>query len=180
MRRKFMKLIVGLGNPGSEYENTYHNLGFMVIDELAEKIGVKINKTKNNSKYTLVNYNGETLVLIKPQTYMNLSGQAVKAFADLYKVLPQDITVVCDDIDLPKGVCRYRENGSGGTHNGLKNIVFMLNSQNFKRVKIGAARKDISVDLKDYVLSRIDEESFQKIHSCFEDAIQKILRNLGT
>lgn len=173
-----MKLIVGLGNPGKEYENTYHNLGFMVVDELAQKLGVEITKTKYNSNYTLAKYNGETLVLIKPLTYMNLSGQAVKGFADLYKVEPEDIMVVCDDIDLPKGVCRYRENGSGGTHNGLKNIVFMLNSQNFKRVKIGAARSDISVDLKDYVLSKIDEESFEKIHSCFGDALQKILRNI--
>jgi len=175
---KNMKLIVGLGNPGKEYENTIHNLGFEVIDLIAKKLGVSINKGKFNGLYTQTKYNGEIVFLLKPLTYMNLSGQAVKAMADYYKIAPKDIIVVCDDIDLPKGVCRYKLNGSGGTHNGLKNIVNMLNSQDFQRVKIGAGN-DKSMDLKDYVLSKIDAESKALISSCYDLAIEKVLSKVG-
>ena len=173
-----MKLIVGLGNPGKEYVNTYHNLGFEVIDRLATKLGVTISKSKGNALYAQTKYNNEILFLIKPLTYMNLSGQAVKYFADYYKVAPEDIIVICDDIDLPKGVDRYRERGSGGTHNGLKNIVHELKSEEFKRVKIGAGN-DKTIDLKDYVLGQIDEESKALISSCFDSAIEKILSIVG-
>ena len=173
-----MKLVVGLGNPGKEYANTYHNLGFEVIDLLAKKNGVSLNKSKGNALYCQTKIKDEIVFLIKPLTYMNLSGQAVKYFANFYKVLPEDIIVVCDDIDLPKGTCRYRERGSGGTHNGLKNIVHELKSENFKRVKIGAGF-DGSIDLRDYVLSKIDEESKELISSCYEEAINKVLSVIG-
>ena len=99
-------------------------------------------------------------------------------FVNFYKMQPEDVVVVCDDIDLPKGTTRYRERGSGGTHNGLKNIVHELKSENFKRVKIGAGN-DKSIDLKDYVLSKIDEESKNLISSCYEEAIEKVLMNIG-
>lgn len=174
-----MKLIFGLGNPGKEYEKTYHNLGFMVIDELCKKYGILLNKSKFNSIFGQGKINDEIVIVVKPLTYMNLSGNSVKSFVDYYKLSPQDVIVVCDDIDLPKGTCRYRERGSGGTHNGLKNIVFKLNSENFKRVKIGAARQDSTTDLKDYVLSKIDEESFNKILSIFNDSINKIVGCIG-
>lgn len=173
-----MKLVVGLGNPGKEYVNTYHNLGFEVVDLLAKKLGVSICKSKGNALYNQAKYKDEIVFLIKPLTYMNLSGQSVRYFANFYKIKPEDIIVVCDDIDLPKGTVRYREKGSGGTHNGLKNIVHELKSENFKRVKIGAA-KDKDIDLKDYVLSKIDEESQSLISSCFDLAIEKILNNIG-
>ncbi len=172
-----MKLIVGLGNPGKEFTNTYHNLGFEVIEKLATKLGVSINKSKGNAMYTQAKYQDEILFLIKPLTYMNLSGQAVKYFSNFYKIYPQDIIVICDDIDLPKGTAKFRENGSGGTHNGLKNIVFELKSQDFRRVKIGAGY-DHSIDLKDYVLGKIDEESRALIEPCFEIAIEKILNEV--
>ena len=173
-----MKLIVGLGNPGKEYVNTYHNLGFEVVDLLAKKMGVSINKSKGNALYVQTKYKDEIVFLIKPLTYMNLSGQAVRYFVNFYKMQPEDVVVVCDDIDLPKGTTRYRERGSGGTHNGLKNIVHELKSENFKRVKIGAGN-DKSIDLKDYVLSKIDEESKNLISSCYEEAIEKVLMNIG-
>ena len=173
-----MKLVVGLGNPGKEYANTYHNLGFDVIDLLAKKIGVSLNKSKGNALYCQTKIKDEIVFLIKPLTYMNLSGQAVKYFTNFYKILPEDVIVVCDDIDLPKGTSRYREKGSGGTHNGLKNIVHELRSENFKRVKIGAGF-DKSIDLKDYVLSKIDEDSKELISSCYEEAISKILSVIG-
>ena len=114
-----MKLVVGLGNPGREYEGTYHNLGFMVIDNLCKKCGIVLNKSKFNAVYGQGKINDEIVIVLKPLTYMNLSGNAVKSFVDYYKLNPEDVIVVCDDIDLPKGTCRYRENGSGGTHNGL-------------------------------------------------------------
>lgn len=174
-----MKIIVGLGNPGKEYSETYHNLGFMVVDLLASKLGISINKSKWNSLYGQGKYNDEIVFLVKPLTYMNLSGQAVKGFVNFYKLKSEDVIVICDDIDLPKGVTRYRESGSGGTHNGLKNIVYELKSENFKRVKIGCARQDISIDLKDYVLSKIDSDSLEKIKSTFNDAIQKVLNCVG-
>ena len=174
-----MKLIVGLGNPGKDYQNTYHNLGFMVVDKLAKKLGVSICKSKGNALYGETKYNGEIIFLIKPLTYMNLSGQAVKYFAKYYKLSPQDVIVVCDDIDIPKGTTRYRESGSGGTHNGLKNIVYELKSELFQRVKIGCAREDKTQDLKDYVLSKIDENSLTVIEPTFDEAIQKILDKVG-
>ncbi|MBQ3048207.1 MAG: aminoacyl-tRNA hydrolase [Clostridia bacterium] len=170
-----MKVIVGLGNPGKEYDKTYHNLGFMLLDKLAAKLGVSFNKANKKSVYVQTKIDDQIVFLLKPQTYMNLSGQAVKEFVKFYKLQPSDVVVICDDIDLPKGVTRYRENGSGGTHNGLKNIVFELKSENFKRVKIGCAKDNDKMDLKDYVLSKIDEESYQLISSVFDEAINKIL-----
>lgn len=172
-----MKLIVGLGNPGGAFKNTYHNLGFEVIDKLATKLGVTINKSKGNAMYTQTKFEDEILFLVKPLTYMNLSGQAVKSFASFYKIPPQNIIVICDDIDLPKGTARFRENGSGGTHNGLKNIVYELKSTDFRRVKIGAGF-DHSIDLKDYVLGKIDEESRALIEPSFDVAIDKILNEI--
>ncbi len=173
-----MKLIVGLGNPGKEYENTYHNIGFMALDKLAKKLGISINKSKFNSIYGQGKYNDEIVFLIKPLTYMNLSGNAVSQFARFYKVSPQDIIVFCDDIDLEKGVSRYREHGSGGTHNGLKSIVYSLSSENFKRIKIGAGN-DKSIDLKDYVLSKIDENSLVLINKAIDEGIEKVLKLIG-
>ena len=174
-----MKLIFGLGNPGKEYDKTYHNLGFMVIDNLCKKYGILLNKSKFNSVFGQGKIKDEIVLVIKPLTYMNLSGNSVKSFVDFYKLSPEDVVVVCDDIDLPKGTCRYRENGSGGTHNGLKNIAYKLNSENFKRVKIGAAREDFNQDLKEYVLSKIDEDSFAKISNIFDEAINKIVNCIG-
>jgi len=170
-----MKLIVGLGNPGKEYDKTYHNLGFMVLNKLASKFGVVFNKANKKAVYVQTKIDDQIVFLIKPQTYMNLSGQAVKEFVKFYKLQPSDVVVICDDIDLPKGVTRYREKGSGGTHNGLKNIVFELKSEDFKRVKIGCAKENNNIDLKDYVLSKIDDNSFEIISSCFDEAIDKIL-----
>ena len=136
---------------------------------------MSFNKANKKAVYVQTKINDQIVFLIKPQTYMNLSGQAVKEFAKFYKILPSDIVVVCDDIDLPKGTTRYRERGSGGTHNGLKNIVFELKSEEFKRVKIGCAKENEKIDLKDYVLSKIDDESYEIISGCFDEAIEKIM-----
>ena len=170
-----MKLIFGLGNPGREYENTYHNLGFMALDKLASRLGISINKAKFNSIYGDGRFNNEIVFLIKPLTYMNLSGNAVRDFARYYKVEPQDIIVFVDDIDLDKGVSRLRLHGSAGTHNGLKSIVYKLGSEDFVRLKIGAGQ-DRSIDLKDYVLSKIDDESLSLILPSIDEGIEKVLQ----
>ena len=126
-----MKLIVGLGNPGKEYENTRHNMGFMFIDGYAKVKGVEINKKKFNGLYIDFINNGEKTILLKPQTYMNLSGEAVRAFVDFFKIDIKDILIISDDLDMPIGKIKLRPTGSSGGHNGLKNIEQHLNSQDY-------------------------------------------------
>ena len=146
-----MKLIVGLGNPDRIYEKTYHNVGFMVLDKLKEKLKEDFTKSGYDAKYFKTIIGGDTVFVAKPQTYMNLSGQSVLKFCKQFKIEPKDVIVVCDDIDLPLGETRFRLNGSGGTHNGLRNIVDCLKSTDFKRVKVGIGRNP-NMDLKDFVL----------------------------
>ncbi len=173
-----MKFIVGLGNPGDEYKKTYHNIGFMALDKLAKRLGVSICKSKFNALYAQTNIAGEIVFLIKPLTYMNNSGEAVAQFSKFYKLAPENIFIICDDIDLEKGVSRFREHGSAGTHNGLKSIVHCLGSENFPRLKIGAGN-DKSIPLVDYVLSKIDDESMAKIDSAIDEGLEKVLKLIG-
>jgi PTH1 family peptidyl-tRNA hydrolase len=128
-----MKLIVGLGNPGKEYEDTRHNLGFVVIDQLAEKLKTELNKKKFNGLY----YQGTEYILLKPQTYMNNSGECILAFMNYFQIPRDNLLVIYDDIALPLGKFRYRQQGSDGGHNGLKNIIKMVGSKLFKRLRIG-------------------------------------------
>ncbi len=151
-----INIIVGLGNPGREFDKTYHNLGFMALDALANDFSLSFSKKGKNFIYAEGQVDGKKTLLVKPQTYMNLSGEAVAILKNKYK--DGNLIVVCDDIDLPKGKVRFRENGSGGTHNGLRNIVCHI-GQDFKRIKIGAG-KDENMDLVDYVLSKIRDEKY--------------------
>ena len=151
-----INIIVGLGNPGREYDKTYHNLGFMAIDALASDFSLSFSKKGKNFIYAEGLVEGKKTLLVKPQTFMNLSGEAVAILKQKYK--DANLIVVCDDIDLPKGKVRFRENGSGGTHNGLRNIVCHI-GQDFKRIKIGAG-KDENMELADYVLSKIKDEKY--------------------
>ena len=154
-----MIIIVGLGNPEAKYNGTYHNVGFAVVDFLAHQMGIKLDKAKFKALVGEGTYNGEKVLLLKPQTYMNLSGESVVLAKDKFK--DARILVVVDDIDLPKGDVRYREHGSAGTHNGLRSIVSYI-GEDFERVKVGIGR-DISLDLADYVLSKYDKETFEPI-----------------
>jgi PTH1 family peptidyl-tRNA hydrolase len=128
-----MKLIVGLGNPGKEYENTRHNLGFVIIDQLANKLNVELNKKKFNGFY------GQTseYIFLKPQTYMNNSGECISAFMNYFRIPLTNLLVIYDDIALPLGKFRYRCQGSDGGHNGMKNVIKLLGSKNFKRLRVG-------------------------------------------
>ena len=147
-------LIVGLGNPGREYERTRHNTGFRAIDLLAQTLGCKIDKAKFQGLYGQTIYNGTKLFLLKPQTYMNLSGRAVLQLSAYYSILPERIIVLFDDISLEPGRLRVRGDGSAGGHNGIKSIIAELGSQNFPRVKIGVgAKPNPEFDLAAWVLS---------------------------
>ena len=147
-------LIVGLGNPGKEYERTRHNAGFRAVDLLAEKLGVRIDKPKFQGLYCQTNYNGNKLFLLKPQTYMNLSGRSVLQLSAYFNVPPQRIIVMFDDISLEPGRLRIRADGSAGGHNGIKSIIQEIGSQTFPRVKIGVgAKPNPNYDLADWVLS---------------------------
>ena len=167
-----MKIIIGLGNYDEKYKNTYHNMGFDVVDALADKLGVtfKLKKTYKSlvGETTIA---GLKYILAKTLSFMNNSGDAVKVFRQKYK--DARILVVTDDIDLPRGSIRYKEHGSGGTHNGLRSIVNNIGPE-FERLKIGIGR-DIFMDLKDYVLSKYDKETFKHI---IEKAVIEILDRL--
>lgn len=150
-----MVIVVGLGNKGKEYENTFHNIGFMVADKLAENLGLCFGKEKNKALFCEGFYNGQKVVIIKPTTFMNNSGEAVA----LYKKKNKEarVIVAVDDIDLPAGKLRYREKGSAGTHNGLRSIVSYI-GEDFERVRVGIGR-DQSIDLATQVLSKIKDKN---------------------
>lgn len=173
-----MLLIVGLGNPGMKYKNTYHNVGFMVVDALAKKYKVKVSKSECDALTAKANFKGVDFVLAKPQTYMNLSGEAVKKLVRAYDVDEQSELVVCyDDIDLPIGKLRVREEGSAGTHNGMRNIVKELNTQSFKRVRVGTKTMQLAkreVELIDFVLSKVDFDSKQVLQGGIDGAVEAI------
>ncbi len=153
-KKKDNWLIVGLGNPGQQYERTRHNCGFRAMDLLAAKLGCKVDKLKFQGLYGQTNYNGIKLYLLKPQTYMNLSGRSVVQLSAYFNIPPQRIIVMFDDISLAPGVLRVRLNGSAGGHNGIKSIIQELGSQDFPRVKIGVgAKPHEQQDLADWVLS---------------------------
>lgn len=168
-----MKLIVGLGNPGKEYENTRHNIGYIFIDSFAEKLGVSIDKKKFNGLYTEVLINNEKVLLVKPLSYMNLSGEVVGKFVNFYKIDINDILIINDDLDLDVGRIRLRYKGSSGGHNGLKNIALHLNTEDFKRLKIGISNNKL-IDTKDYVLGKFSKEEKETINN-LKDQINKLL-----
>lgn len=157
-----MKIIVGLGNPDKEYENTFHNLGFMSVDKTAEKLGVQFNKTKCKALIAEYKTGKEKVLLVKPQTYMNLSGESVREILSYYKAELSDLIVIYDDYDLNKGALRIRESGSAGTHNGMRNIIKMLGSENFARIRVGfKPTTPVQIPLIDLVLSGIKSEDRQ-------------------
>lgn len=173
-----MYAIIGLGNIGNGYKNTYHNIGFMVVDKLADKLGVKFDTEKCKSLLGFGQIDGNEVVLVKPTTFMNLSGKAVDEVMRKYKVKKNQIIVVLDDIDMPRGKVRYRANGSGGTHNGLRNIVEVVGSTEIPRLRIGIGR-DERMSLADYVLSKIDPYARQEIEPALDVAVQTIITKIS-
>lgn len=154
-----MYIIAGLGNPGKEYENTRHNAGYEVIDALAEKYNISVLELKHRAMIGKGYIEGQKAVLVKPLTFMNLSGESLRMVVDYYKVdAEQELIVVSDDISLPPGQLRVRKKGSAGGHNGLKNIIQMLGTENFQRIRMGVGEKPKGYDLVDWVLGHFNKE----------------------
>lgn len=145
-----MYIIAGLGNPGRKYENTRHNMGFIAVDLLAEKYGIKVDKIKFKALVGEGRIAGRKVLLVKPQTYMNLSGESIREVMSFYKEGIENLIVIYDDIDIPTGTIRVRKKGSAGTHNGMRNIVYLLQDDNFPRIRVGIG-SDKKVDLINYV-----------------------------
>lgn len=155
-----IKMIVGLGNPGKRYETTRHNIGFLVVDEIFKSCDVKSTQDKFKASFAQVNYKGNSLLLVKPQTYMNLSGEAVHSITNYFKILPSEIIVICDDLDLPVGKIRLRENGSSGGQKGLQNIIQHLSTQDIPRIRFGIGKNPL-IETADYVLGQFEKESVE-------------------
>jgi len=169
-------LIVGLGNPGREYEKTRHNCGFRALDLIAEQLNCKVDKLKFQGLYGQVNYNGGKLFLLKPQTYMNLSGRSVLQLSAYFHIPPQNIIVLFDDISLEPGRLRIRANGSAGGHNGIKSIIQEVGSQEFPRVKIGVgAKPNPNYDLADWVLSTFSANEEKALAVALDNAAKAAL-----
>lgn len=170
-----MKMLVGLGNPGPQYELTRHNVGFLVIDALADKVGVSSFKQQAGALVASVNYQGEKLLLVKPQTYMNLSGQAVGELARYYKIPAQDVLVIYDDMDNPFGQLRLRARGSSGGHNGIKSIISHLGTEEFPRLKVGIGRPRPGQSAADYVLEPFSSEERAALGRIIPAAVDRVL-----
>ena len=167
--RYVVKLIIGLGNPGKPYEHTRHNIGFDVIDELANKWNAPLNQSKFNGMYTVVHRPEGKVILLKPLTYMNLSGECVRPLMDYFSIDVEDIIVIYDDLDLETGKLRLRSKGSAGGHNGIKSLIQHLGTQEFNRIRVGVNRPPAGMQVADYVLSKFSKDD----QPIIKDAILK-------
>ena len=171
-----MKIVVGLGNYGDKYAYTFHNMGFLAAECLADKLGLKF-KTRECDALVATGYRGgEKIVNAKPLTYMNLSGVAVKQLVNKYKADIKDLIVVFDDVDIPKGTVRVREKGSGGTHNGMRNIIQVMGTQEFPRVRVGIGPVPENVPIADYVLSDVPAKERQALYDAFSLAADEAIK----
>lgn len=163
-----MYIIAGLGNPGKKYENTRHNMGFIAIDLLAEEFGIKVDKLKFKSLVGEGRIAGQRVLLMKPQTYMNLSGEAIREAVNFYKIEPEELIVIYDDIDIPTGTFRIRKKGSAGTHNGMRSVVYQIQSDQFPRIRVGIG-SETKMDLINYVVGGISKSERELL----EDSLVK-------
>lgn len=173
-----MYLIVGLGNPEEEYSNTRHNMGFDTINHLSQKLNITVAKEKFKALYGDGIINNEKVILLKPQTYMNLSGNSVKEFVDFYKISKEEILVIYDDMDIEPGKIKIRKKGSAGGHNGMKSIVSMLGTEEFTRIRIGIGRPEHNGDDINYVIGSIPEEEIPKLEEGVEKAKKAVIEIL--
>ena len=171
-----MKVVVGLGNYGDRYAYTFHNMGFLTVEALADKLGLKFKERECDSLVAVGYHDGEKLVLAKPLTYMNLSGVAVKQLMRKYKIEPKDLIVIFDDIDIESASVRVRMKGSAGTHNGMRNIIEQIGSQDFPRVRVGIGPKPQFVPIADYVLSEVPKADRQKYFDAFSLAGEEVIK----
>ena len=175
-----MYLIVGLGNPEPEYNKTRHNMGFDVINKLAKKYNINLNKNNFNAIYQNAIIEGEKVILVKPQTYMNSSGESVKQFVDFYKIPIENVLVIYDDMDTEIEKIRIRSKGGPGSHNGMKSLIEKLNSEEFPRIRVGIGRPKNEFDRIDYVIGHINEEEYKRLEigqNKAVDAISYFIKN---
>ena len=163
-----MKMIIGLGNPGKQYETTRHNVGFKAIDLLAEQLSAPAPQTKFNGLFSTVHVGTEKVMLVKPLTFMNLSGECVRPLMDYYDVSDEDIVVIYDDLDLTPGKLRLRAKGGAGGHNGMKSLIAHIGTDEFNRIRIGVGRPDGRMGVADYVLSSFSKEEQPLIDEAIE------------
>ncbi len=171
-----MKLITGLGNPGAGYEQNRHNIGFLLLDQLADQLGISSFREKFHALITKSRVGNEDVILMKPMTFMNNSGQAVIACMDFFKIPIEEIVIIYDDLDLPAGKVRLRTRGGHGGHNGVRSIIQHLKTQNFKRIRFGIGRPPEGIAPRHYVLSNWSEEDKQKLHQLQEEIIEHLMR----
>lgn len=169
-----MYLIVGLGNPEEEYARTRHNMGFDTINKIAKNNNIEINKSKFNSLYGTGTIEGEKVVLLKPQTYMNLSGNAVRDFMNFYKIKENELIVIYDDLDIEPGIIKIRKKGGPGTHNGMKSVVHEIQTENFVRVRVGIGNPEYKNDLLNYILTRIPDEEYKVLEEATLNAAKAV------
>ena len=175
-----MYLIVGLGNPEGEYARTRHNMGFDTVNKIAERNNININKNKFNSLYGTGEIDGKKVVLLKPQTYMNLSGNAVRDFMNFYKIKEEELIVIYDDLDIEPGTIKIRKKGGPGTHNGMKSVVHEIQSENFCRIRVGIGNPKYKNDLLNYILTRIPDEEYNVLQEAIinaSEAVNEIVKN---
>ena len=173
-----MKLIIGLGNPGKEYEHTRHNCGFDVLDALATFFNVSFDKKQFKGEFTLTKFLGEDIALLKPLTYMNLSGESVQAFAQFYKVKIEDIIVIYDDLALDVGKIRLRKAGTAGSHNGMDSVINYLSTRDIKRIRIGIGQVPVHQSGADYVLSKFKSDEQPLVKSSIQRVVEAIIHFL--
>lgn len=175
-----MYLIVGLGNPETDYTNTRHNMGFDTINEIAERNNIKITKNKFKGLYETAIIQQQKVILLKPQTYMNLSGESIKEAVDFYNIQPEEIIVIYDDIDTEKGNIRIRKKGGPGSHNGMKSVIKELNFSDFSRIRVGIGQPQFKNDMINYVLGAIPEEEQEILKKGVKkasEAVEEIIKN---
>lgn len=175
-----MYLIVGLGNPEEEYDKTRHNMGFHVINKIAKKYNIEIKKNKFQGLYESFIIENQKVILVKPQTYMNLSGNCVKEFVDFYKIEKEKIIIIYDDMDIEPGEIKIKKKGRSAGHNGIKSIIEILGTEEFSRIRIGIGRPQYKDNKIDYVIGNIPEEDIQKLERGVDkakDAVIEILKN---
>lgn len=169
-----MKMIIGLGNPGQKYLNTKHNIGFIALDEWAYQNKTEFNKTKFDALYTEMRVDGEKVLFVKPMTYMNESGRAVRPLMDYFGIGHDDIVVLYDDMDLPTGKIRLRQKGSAGGHNGIKSLIQHLGTQDFNRIRIGVGRPAPNMTVVQHVLSPFPKEEHPDMLEAVKESVQAI------
>ena len=175
-----MYLIVGLGNPEQEYSNTRHNMGFDTVNKLAKQYNIEINKRKFKGIYGTGNIEGEKVIILKPQTYMNLSGESIKEAIDFYKIDNENLIIIYDDIDIKPGIIKLRKTGGPGTHNGMKSVIQNIQMKEFSRVRVGIGMPEYKNDLINYVIGKIPEEEIEildKSTTKAKEAVIEIIKN---